>query len=234
MIEQILYMNLDRRTDRNEWFLESMEKAGVPMELVERIPAKDWKDYDSVEDTVKEMQKDGFALELKYFWKADMRGHVAHVWTNSIVFRRIIEDDKITLVLHDDCSVKSWDELNIMLDTLSDFKDKVRRLLHVIQLHSSLDGQIRPFDHPVYNEYFGFGARQFGDIANIYSETGADRVLRLTQGLRGPLGSVEMILHEHFNNFSSLHVLGDEWRLIEYNRHLGSDIHDKYHPEMLE
>ena len=42
MIDKILYVNLNRRPDRNEWFLDNMENAGVPMEIVKVFPARDW------------------------------------------------------------------------------------------------------------------------------------------------------------------------------------------------
>ena len=44
MIDKILYVNLNRRPDRNEWFLENMENAGVPMESVKVFLAHDWID----------------------------------------------------------------------------------------------------------------------------------------------------------------------------------------------
>ena len=54
MIEQILYINLDRRPDRNNWFLAQMDDAGVPMEIVKVFPAHDWIDCGKIskkEDT---------------------------------------------------------------------------------------------------------------------------------------------------------------------------------------
>ena len=42
MIDKILYVNLNRRPDRNEWFLKNMENAGAPMEIVKVFPAHDW------------------------------------------------------------------------------------------------------------------------------------------------------------------------------------------------
>ena len=42
MIDEILYINLNRRPDRNEWFLDNMENAGVPDGDVKVFPAHDW------------------------------------------------------------------------------------------------------------------------------------------------------------------------------------------------
>ena len=119
MIQEILYLNLDRRPDRNEWFLTHMEKAGVPMEIVKRIPAKDWKDYESVSDTLIQMKnEDGFAqhlFESKPEWldtylDSSYQGITAYIWTMSKALKRIIESKKYTLVMHDDCSVRLWDD----------------------------------------------------------------------------------------------------------------------------
>ena len=214
MIEQILYLNLDRRPDRNEWFLENMEAAGVPMGLVERIPAKDWQDYDSVKEILIQMNKeDGFAQHL--FRKpsddprmADSwRGITAYVWTMSKVLRRIIDDKLFTLVLHDDCSLISWSNL------ISDLQHVVKspsltrddKLLLAIQLSYDLHAPILrnavlPCDH-IWN----YGIQGFREDAIVYSHFAACRMLALVQGTHECLHTTQAMLLEHFNNRHSFH-----------------------------
>ena len=137
MIQEILYLNLDRRPDRNEWFLTHMEKAGVPMEIVKRIPAKDWKDYESVSDTLIQMKnEDGLAqhlFESKPEWldtylDSSYRGITAYIWTMSKALKRIIESKKYTLVMHDDCSVRLWDDLIFALNYVKDVSHYIIQL----------------------------------------------------------------------------------------------------------
>ena len=215
MIEQILYLNLDRRPDRNEWFLENMEAAGVPMELVERVPAKDWRDYDSVEDIVKAMQKDGFGklfFESKhhhYFLGDERRGRAALIWTVSCALRKIVETDKVTLVLHDDCAVRSWNDLTSELNEAQQYfagdKD-----LHVIQLSYDMWTNIFPNPCVRLSGTWNTGIHSIREDAVIYGYHGARFMLQLVQGGLGDLNTVEHCLYMHFNNQNSLHPVNNE------------------------
>ena len=205
MIERILYSNLDRRPDRNEWFLENMELAGVPMELVERVPAKDWRDYDSVEDTVKAMQKDGFALNFppvghwarKGLLHPDQRGETAQSWTFSVVLRRIMNDEKRTLFLHDDFCLLSWEDLIGSLECFNDIK------FQLIKLHWHVAPE--PSPNESFNDIFNYGVYGLSDGAVIYSAAGANRVFALQQGINDALSTVETIIRLHFNNDRCFH-----------------------------
>ena len=193
-------MNLDRRPDRNEWFLKNMEAAGVPMELVERVPAKDWRDYDSVEDTVKAMQKDGFALNFppvghwarKGLLHPDQRGVAALYFSWSIILHRIINDDKVTLTFLDDFCLLSWEDLIGSLKCFNDIK------FQLIKLHA---GSSPPPHHERrFNDIFNYGVYGLSDAALIYSPSGANRVFAFQQGINTNLVLLELLLPTHFNN----------------------------------
>ena len=204
MIEKILYANLDRRTDRNEWFLENMELAGVPMDIVERIPAKDWKDYDSVEDTVKEMQKDGFALNFppvghwarKGLLHPDLRGEIAQYWTFSIMLQRIMNTENTTLVLHDDFCLKSWEDFTNAFEC---FKGVDFQLIK-LQWHVAPS----PSPNDAFTDIWNYGVYGLSDGAVVYNLSGANRVFALQQGIVGR-PTIETLIQLHFNNDRCFH-----------------------------
>jgi len=213
LIEQIFYLNLDRRPDRNAWFLENMEAAGVPMEIVERVPGKDWQDYDSVTEMLEQMYKeDGFAQHLRQSsdnprHSEDWIGYTAYVWTVSTALKRIIDSKKLTLVLHDDCSLKSWLDLESDLKRILKNANRTQdnKLFHTIQLsydlHASiLRNAVIPYDH-IWN----YGIQAFREDAIIYNYFSACRMLALVQGTHECLHAMESMLLEHFNNRYSFH-----------------------------
>lgn len=216
MIQQILYLNLDRRPDRNEWFLENMEAAGVPMEIVERVPAKDWRDYSSVQDTLIRMNReDGFAQNFfastpqfhKGTLEPDWRGRTAYAWTMSKALKRIIETCKLTLVLHDDCSIISWDDLTSALSS-------IKYHLNVVQLSYDIHVNLQRNVILPYNQIWNYGIQTFREDAIVYSFTGASRMLSLIQGTHEHVQMVESMLLAHFNNLTTFHPV-DRTRFIK-------------------
>ena len=215
LIEQIFYLNLDRRPDRNAWFLENMEAAGVPMELVERIPAKDWREYGSVTETLERMyQEDGFAQHLIGEQSSDNPrdseywiGYTAYVWTVSTALKRIIDSKKLTLILHDDCSLKSWLDLESDLKRILKDGNKTQdgELLHAIQLSYDLHPSIPRNAVSPYDHIWNYGIQAFREDAIIYNYFSACRMLALIQDTHECLHSMESMLLEHFNSFKSFH-----------------------------
>ena len=215
MIQKIVYMNLDRSIDRNAWFLENMELAGVPMEIVQRVPSRDWQDYDSVEDTLHQMNKEsGYAPHIlisKHRCTEDnkvpyLRGQTAYLWTVSDVLNSIIDSDAITLVLHDDTSLVSWEDLISSFDGIMPCLHKYYRPLHVIQLtngrHNWLPNPVIPFNH-VWN--YGVSCPHEGAL--VFSYFGASRMLSLIQYNWEFLMNMEKMLYEHFNNYNTFHPI---------------------------
>ena len=238
MIEQIIYSNLDRRTDRNVWFLTNMEAAGVPMEMVERIPAKDWQDYNSVEATIRAMQKDGFMVNKPVIpddkrGKA-FRGHATYFWTMMIALDRIARGDKVTLMLHDDATVKYWDDLIECLERIESYQTTVSELLQLVALGwrskpNAKPNVVTPFqDGWIWNYGINMGMAE----AVVYTPVGADRMLSLLQGAIDNLIGVEWLLHEHFNNYNSFQTV-HPFRFVDNTRR-DSDLNPADNPEMLE
>jgi len=204
MIERILYVNLDRRPDRNTWFLEHMEQAGVPMEIVESVPGKDWQDYDSVTEMLEQMYKeDGFGLRVPPKKEClSSLGLMAYIWSMCLALKQIIDSEKITLLMPDDSTIISWENLVSSLATL-EISDK--RLLQVINLEYAILSDYRPVFEDYLNPYnniwcYGAGGCETGVI---YTPVGADCMLSLLQGQHTMIHDLGTILLEHFNNFRS-------------------------------
>ena len=234
MIERILYSNLDRRPDRNEWFLKNMEAAGVPMELVERVPAKDWRDYDSVEDTVKAMQKDGFALNVKgrhSILAPDFRGLIAYIFTASCMLKKVIDEGRMTLMIQDDCRLKSWEDLIDCLRPVSRFVENTGSHLQVCQLLYAQTLERNNICEPYGKDgVWEYGIKNAGDAAFICSFWGAEKILAIMQGGHTILNQIENILYLHFNNYRSIHPV-DSARFMEFSRDLrNSDINFYQNP----
>ena len=211
MIRNIIYLNLDRRADRKNWFLEHMESAGVPMEIVTRVNAKDWQDYDSNEDTVKRMREDGFGLNYQavdYRMQPLHRGEYAYIWGMSQCLLQAANNGGLTLIMHDDATLRSWKQLNDSLDLILIHHWKTRKLgnrTHLIQLsYNILVGKTRNATIP-HDNIWNYGIQAHREDAIIYSPSGASRMLALIQGTHHGLYCPENILVEHFNNYHSFH-----------------------------
>ena len=207
MIEQILYMNLDRRPDRNEWFLTEMEAAGVPMDIVERVPAKDWQDYPDSESLLDAIHVDGFGQKIKMAEERNTlfhQGMWAFFWSYCCCLKKIMESRKNTLLIQDDVALQvPWKSLLSSLKTLSDIPWRA------IQLEWGDRSDVRPnicvpFERDPIK--WSYGIRAISDKAVIYNRWGAEFLYTLMQGCETVLNGAERSLYMYFNNYHTFHA----------------------------
>ena len=230
MIEQIFYMNLDRRPDRNEWFLNEMEAAGVPMDIVERVAAKDWKDYSDTDSLLEAIQADGFALEVGEIDKNPLLlGTWACSWTYCCCLKKIIESRKKTLLLQDDMAINMpFDKFLKKLEAFSNMQD-----LWAIQLDWVDVPELRPNVCVPFDQDWMYGIRGCSDRAVIYTHWGAMRMFGLVQGVPRHIMPPELVLYHHFNNYNTFHPLIKE-KLVKHSPHRKpSDVNPTQNSNML-
>ena len=140
MIDKVIYVNLDRRPDRKSWFLSEMDKMGVPPDIIERFPAKDWKDYDSFSSFTDAVKEDGILGELLQFDmdNPSLVGWDGHgLWSNACCLKKVIDSDQTTLIIQDDTALNiEWESLLSLLEPLDPHKhfDNWRNNTRIIQL----------------------------------------------------------------------------------------------------
>ena len=230
MIEQILYMNLDRRPDRKEWFLKEAESAGIPMEIIERVPSKDWKDYIDCEALLEAMQADGFALGVgKSDAKPMLQGTWACSWTYCVCLKKIIASRKKTLLIQDDMIINmSFKDFLKHLECFSSLQD-----LWAIQLDSVDVPELRPNIGIPYNQDWMYGIRGCSDRAVIYTHWGAMRMLGLIQGCPRHIVPPELALYYHFNNYNTFYPLVTE-KFVKHSPHRKpSDVNPTQNSKMI-
>ena len=233
MIEKIMYVNLDRRPDRKEWFLSNMKSVGVPMEIVERVPATDWRDYPDCLSILRAMQAEGFALNVQdSHAEAWQRGAYGLHFTLCRCLRRIIDERTRTLIMHDDVALNmEWDELLEKLSVLPDHEF----YSCVVQLDWSYHRRANvcaPYEKGSDENWtWSYGIRGIGELAVIYSRFGADRVLA---GLQGGMEMypVESLLPDSCNNYRSFHPNKPQ-DFIRHAEGFGSDLDSRRVPDML-
>ena len=192
MIEQILYINLNRRADRNEWFLKEMKAANVPMDIIERIPGKDWRSYSDCEALLEAIQADGFALEVtKQDAHPRLQGTWACSWAYCLALQKIIESKKTTLLIQDDIGLAvPWKDFLKKFEALADIKD-----LWVMQLEWVDVPDAHPNICVPFNSEWMHGIRGVSDRAVVYTYWGAVRMLGLMQGCMRLLIPPEEVLY---------------------------------------
>ena len=213
MIDKILYTNLNRRPDRNEWFLDNMENAGVPMDIVKVFPAHDWKDYGSVSEIIRAMQSDGFSPEITRGLPPSNRfASIGNIWSHCCCLRQIINSGDHVLVMQDDVRFDiPYDELISMLKVVW----QTVKGFHIIQLEWvevvgewAVQTNLRPnLCYPFEKDYrWSHGIHGLGDKAIIYSPAGALAMLGLLQNCVGLPVAQELAAYYHFNNHRSVHT----------------------------
>ena len=199
MIEQIIYINLDRRTDRKEWFVRRLEESNVPMDIVTRYPGHDWRDYPSCRHLLDAIQSDGYARFVKAkYAEPRFRGLWACNWSYCNVLKEIIESGKVTMVLQDDV------HLNVAWTELLDKVNQITSHLWSIQLRYG-SWLRRSYQLPQYNDNWRYGVCASEDRAIVFTPFGADRLLSNMAYCRYGFFEVESVLYYLFNNEYTFH-----------------------------
>ena len=209
MVERILYINLDRSTSRNEAWLSGMEAAGVPMEIVERVPGKDWQDHSGIPEQLKAMQADGFGANAVAWRLLDhQRGVLGCLWSMCICLRKIIDFNEPTLLLHDDIILNMpWSEFVASLH----HPLQVHRLL-LVQLQWDMDMArlLYSAETLISDPRWCYGIGGPSERATVFTEWGARRAFALAQGCLESLIEVEEVIFNHFNNYQTVHPVNPD------------------------
>ena len=201
IIDRILYINLDRRTDRKQLFLDRLEKSGAPMEIVDRLSAKDWQDYLNAESLMSAMHQDGVAVnfDIEHVIENYM-SHYAYVWSYTIAYFQVFNRDQNTLILQDDIHLlRPWSDFSDAVDTI-DADD------HIFLAQAFWREWPEPRAHLTYNRHWQYGIAGVGDKAVLCTKQGARRILAITQSMLSYTMSTESALLEFFNNKHTLHI----------------------------
>lgn len=239
MIDQILYVNLDRRSDRNEWFLNEIKKTKVPMDIVERVPAKDWQDYPDNVSLLKAMQADGYALNIPdEAATMGRRGFYAWQWTQCACLRRVVRENRTTLLMQDDAVLNmEWSELQAHLAVLPENNNFLK--IWAIQLYWYEPPYHRPNVNIPYEGgdrngwLWNYGIRGVGNKAIIWTPPGANRILAMMQGGFEQLYETEGSIYENLNCYKTFHP--KRWEgIIKLMSSGTSDIQPDKNPKMID
>ena len=204
MIGKILYINLDRRPDRNEWFLENMETAGVPIDKVERFRAHDWQDYGSLDSLMEAIHADGVLGDCDYTGHREKHAPPwALLWSQACCLQKFLDSDwrTVLIMLDDSCLNVSWAALNAKLSSLSDVNP-----LWLVQLGwGYYDSDYRPFVPFKGDRRWIHGIHSVSEQGIVYTRYGAMLMLGMIQGWKEGMHAIERIVYDHFNNFASFH-----------------------------
>lgn len=194
-IEQILYINLDSRPDRNEGFIEYMETLnGGEIPYMERFSAHDGRDYESVESMIEHALRDGVS-ELSDYAGSCYKGSFGGIWSYTECLRRCVETGKTTLILYDDLPLGSpISELNTILQAIAEKDEHDFRILqlswHIPKHYPKYFRQIIKPEPVWYLPDYCHGFSGHGDQRNIYSPKGAQWMLNAMT--LAPLGFEEI------------------------------------------
>ena len=230
MIERVLYINLDRRVDRRDWFLAEAEKAKIPMDIVGRIGGKDWRNYPNCAELLRAIQADGFARTVDPSRAHPrLQGTWACSWAYCIALQQIIESDKTTLLIQDDMGITAaWDDFVKQFEVLTDVKDLWAIQLEWVDVPDSRPNICVPFD----SEWM-YGIRGLSDRAVVYTYWGAIRMLGIMQGCKDLIIPPEEILYWHFNNYQTFHPLVVEHYVKHSPHRTPSDVNPTMNVDML-
>lgn len=175
MIEQILYINLDSRPDRNEKFCEVMASInGGSIPIMQRFRAHYGRDYESSESLIKAGAADGFRF-FDQPWFVGGRGNLAYIWSYLSCLRMCVDSGKVTLILFDDRPLGQ--PISKANEVLQEIESHEKHPFRILQLNwfNSLD-RSQPVSHReplLYLEDYCLGFSGHGDQRNIYSPEGA-------------------------------------------------------------
>jgi GR25 family glycosyltransferase involved in LPS biosynthesis len=96
-IDKIFYINLDKRIDRNEHFLQECVKHNIPLDKVERFAGLDGNTYNFNSDEIKFFEKSDF--KHLHFCKKIMGNQLSHYY---IIEKMVKNNWNYILVFQDD------------------------------------------------------------------------------------------------------------------------------------
>lgn len=96
-IDKIFYINLDKRKDRNEHFLQECVKHNIPLDKVERFTGLDGNTYNFSSDEIKLFEKSDF--KDLHFCKKIMGNQLSHYY---IIEKMVKNNWNYILVFQDD------------------------------------------------------------------------------------------------------------------------------------
>ena len=202
-INAVYFINLDRCPHRYWAVMASLHAAWVPYEIIERFPAKDGRNYETIHDVAADMVKDGFSsfshyLNRESYWHQPKNMCVQ--WSHLSVLRMIVERNETALVFEDDCYLRMpfWD-LDVICSQLPNLE--VLYLAHFswsevdsdptkdewMALESKFIKELKPTQFPhVYANSYGMGA-----WARVWTPHGAERFL--SEHLKRPWAGSENV-----------------------------------------
>ena len=128
-INQVVYVNLESRTDRKKNILRTLAESRVPEEIIRSHIATDANDHETFEGLCRAAIADGYGdrfepylenppyLDELYWWVGI--GDIACVWTKLRLFSELRESSQSTLILEDDCVLlKSFNEIQSLVSSV--------------------------------------------------------------------------------------------------------------------
>ena len=190
MIEQVLYINLDSRPDRNEKFCEVMESInGGSIPIMQRFRAHYGRDYESSESLIKAGAADGFRF-FDQPWFVGGRGNLAYAWSYLSCLRMCVDSGKVTLILFDDRPLgQPISQANEVLQKIEFHEKHPFRILQLNWGTSDRSQSVSRREPLSYLEDYCLGFSGHGDQRNIYSPEGAQWMIDAMSLL--PVGAEE-------------------------------------------
>ena len=175
-IDKVIYLNLERRTDRCDYILNEFERNSFPMDRVHQFKGHDGFKYPMLESIQEAMIADGFGasvsrrIENGLTWQTP--ADFACLWSKLCIYRSLVETggDEVWMLLEDDCIIqKGWDYFaNVVGGLPSDF-----RILQLDYIHPEED----LVKSPSYSSEFFHGFGGIGEHALIMTPSGARQLL---------------------------------------------------------
>ena len=197
MIQKVYYINLDRSTGRHYAQLATADLAEVPPSKLQRLRAKDGKDYQCNGDIIEDIMADGFP-EFQCFLNSDTAWqpkNLAVNWSLLRAIRLVAEKKQTAIILEDDAVLRGkFSDIQHDFDVLdTDFdvawfetwrwKSDTSDYRTLIKLEKRLTYTNIPYIH---KNFHGLGSR-----ARLFTPSGASQFLDLS--LRTPRIGSELI-----------------------------------------
>lgn len=194
LIDAIYYINLDHRTDRNEWMRSNLLEHGVPEGIIHRYSAHNALDYPNLDALVKACAEDGYWMypeligdEAEAINERDpgFKGHFACKWAHMNIFRMIIERNQYALILEDDYGLAC--DFGMFQGMLNEPMNTPGFLVAQLAVNFHQDEEYGDMERD-HNGWYR-KVRVLGQSANVYSPAGAAFLFGM--GLKDYFGNPE-------------------------------------------